>query len=248
MCVFKPQTVFFFYYNKFITNHKPQSKIMTKKISTLPTTYAKIADLGVEVSNNWGSKFSQIILTAYSPADLNNDAVVLKGFIAQSKLYNTNKGLNTQALKTVNKVINKEALKLRNCIKLGETNSDSLPVLYKSFGFQKTAKFYVFPADNTTRKQSIVDLLMALQTTSNTQVLAGADVREWLSLQAEHLQQWTISNQLRSSRKTLTTQINEMVVKIKKKLILLHQVVAIQFDKSDVASIWRELGFLKESI
>lgn len=226
-----------------------EKKPRTKSIGEIVRQQRATAALGAKICINWDTHFSTLQVPDVSKLLLEHNANILSNAIDAVYKIAANKQVNTVALKATNKALDVAVSRLKKQLKvLYPTNQ--LHSVYAAYGLVINHKnMYVLPIDNTERQAKLNLLLNKLQEVGNP-ILSLPDIgfSHWLQLQSKHSNLWLESENLRQERSNTTQLVRDKYELVLNDIKRVHSYMAFVFDKNELATRRRLMGFLKESI
>jgi hypothetical protein len=209
-----------------------------------PTDFTNRAQLIMTVKSNWLQFYPNYNVNFTTQADF---ALLAQNFYdkaTQNANQDTLKKDNTANLKTLNAEIKKSSVRLKEYIR--DAYEVNLEAMYAAYGLEKIGTNHTFPADNDRLLQCLSVLLLKLQEPNNPLADRKLGLTYWEDIITRHATAWTLSKNMKSTKAQLSQECRDLHKEVGDKLSKLFRQIAIDNDRSQVASVRRTFGFLNE--
>ena len=237
------------YYNQILYNSVNIFLSLFKKITTMaskPTDYVNRAALGVNLAKNWLLSYPNYTVSFVTQADMEALSNDFSAKAIENSLQDSLKQTNSVALKNANTEISKAVTRLKAYIK--DEYEVNLETHYAAYGLEKDGNNnYIIPTDNDRREQRLTILLQKLSEPNNPIATRKVGLAFWTDVIAQQKAAWNDSKAMKSRKAQLAEECRTMHVQSGEWISKLYKSIAIDFEKSKVASTRRAFGFLNET-
>ena len=214
-------------------------------MATRPTDYVNLSQLCVTVAANWLQFYPTYVVNFSSLADFTALAQDFFDKANQNANQDISKKDNSATLKALTKEIRTSLPRLKEYIR--DEYSTNTDAMYAAYGLELVTNRMAFPTDNDRLMQRLSILLLKLQEPNNPLASRNKGLAYWENLITQHATEWTTAKNMKSQKAQLSQDCKNLKKDAEQKLSKLYRQIAIDNDRSQVASVRRSFGFLNET-
>ncbi|MEY4926975.1 MAG: hypothetical protein RI894_1411, partial [Bacteroidota bacterium] len=197
-----------------------------------PADYVNLSGLAVNVSHNWGTRFSTYEVKFANHADFSIEATNFRDKALENAMQDTTQSGQNNALKICNLKIDDGVKVMKKYFQAEFPLEKNLAVHYIAYGLELNNNGgYSFIKDNERRGQRMAILIAKLSEPNNPFALKPYGLQYWLDVQAEHTAAWANSKEGKGDKTALSRETRAYFDSVNETLRKLSAQIKIDFPK-----------------